>query len=48
MAEIVVVTEAGERLRRAAVDQDCVKTLDLVFCQGDFRGDEGEAFCRGP
>ena len=25
-----------------------MKTLDLVFCWGDVRGDEGEAFCRGP
>src|SRR5215469_10867931 len=38
-----------QRLRiTSAPARDCVKTLDLVFCQGDFRGDEGEAFCRGP
>src|SRR5262249_27115608 len=34
--------------RTAAVDRGCVKTLDLVFCRVEIRGDQGEAFCRGP
>ena len=25
-----------------------MKTLDLVFCRVEIRGDQGEAFCRGP
>jgi pimeloyl-ACP methyl ester carboxylesterase len=32
----------------AVAARGCVKTLDLIFCRVDIRGDQGDAFCRGP
>jgi hypothetical protein len=39
--------DSRDRDRAARFDRDCVKTLDLVFYQGDFRGTRVKRFVEG-